>query len=71
MKYFSIILLVVISGCSSQSFSDGVADQVLESVTGKDFSRNAAQCPLIKSQCSDGNYEEWPLENGQTGCACN
>ncbi len=71
MKYFSILAIVIISGCSSQSFSDGVTDQILERVTGKDFSRNEAQCPRIKSNCSGGNYEEWILENGETGCACN
>ena len=71
MKYLSILFILLLSGCSSQSFNDKVTDQILEQVTGKEYSRNGAQCPSIKRQCTGGKYEEWTQENGQIACACN
>ncbi|WP_334061987.1 hypothetical protein [Alteromonas genovensis] len=71
MKYLSILSMLLLSGCSSQSFKDKATDQIFEQVTGKEYSRNAAQCSSVKRQCTDGQYEEWTQENGQKACACN
>jgi len=71
MKYLSILFILLLSGCSSQSFKEQVTDQIFEQATGNEYSRNAAQCPSIKRQCSGGKYEEWTKENGQKACACN
>jgi hypothetical protein len=71
MKYLSISFMLLLSGCSSQSFNDKVTDQIFEQVTGKDYSRNAAQCSSVKRQCTGGKYEEWTQENGKKSCACN
>jgi len=71
MKYLSILLLVLITGCTSQSYSESAADKLLEAITGKEYSRNASQCLRIKNSCQQGSYEEWTLENGKKACACN
>ena len=72
MKYLTfILLLLLLSGCSSRPLHEEIAERVLENVTGTDISYNAASCSLIKSQCSEGNYEEWKQKNGKGACACN
>jgi hypothetical protein len=68
MKHVLIFVIVVSSGCSSQSYVERIQDRALERTTGKIFSRNEAKCPHIKNQCFDGNYEEWVLENGKKAC---
>jgi len=71
MKYIFLIAILLLSGCSSQSSKDQLADIVFEAVTGKDISRNSASCSELKRRCTGGNYEEWPQQNGQIGCVCN
>lgn len=71
MKYISILVLILISGCTSQSFSERTADKVLRAITGQEYSRNSSECLRIKNSCQQGNYTEWLLENGKKACACN
>jgi uncharacterized lipoprotein YajG len=71
MKYLSILALVLLTGCASQSYKNSITDGVVETITGKDYSRNAARCMSIKDQCHSAEYAEWAQENGQIACACN
>jgi len=75
MKYLSLLIIVFISGCSSQPVSHQIADvifgAVFEKVTDTDISHNAASCSNIKRTCSNGNYQEWYQNNGKLACACN
>ncbi len=75
MKYLSLLLVILISGCSSQPFSHQVADvifeQAFEKATNTDISYNASSCPSVKRNCSSGNYQEWYQKDGKKACACN
>jgi|VirMetMinimDraft_7_1064189.scaffolds.fasta_scaffold17488_2 hypothetical protein len=71
MKYLSIVIITVLFGCSSQDFSAQINDPLIEKITGGDYSRNNAQCPAMKRQCPEDQYEEWIQKNGQKACACN
>ncbi|TWX65177.1 hypothetical protein ESZ36_18000 [Colwellia demingiae] len=72
MKYLSLIfILILLSGCSSRSLSEQIAERALEHATGTDISYNGASCPNIKRNCSGGNYEEWYQKDGKLACACN
>ncbi|MGL1957848.1 MAG: hypothetical protein OCD00_11095 [Colwellia sp.] len=71
MKYIYLLVFLLVSGCSSQSLKDQLTDTAIEAITGKDYSRDYAHCPRIKKGCANGNYEEWPQENGKMACACN
>jgi hypothetical protein len=75
MKYLSLLLIILISGCSSQPFSHQVADaifeQTFEKVTNTDISYNASSCPSVKRNCSSGSYQEWYQKGGKKACACN
>ena len=75
MKYLSLLLIILISGCSSQPFSHQVADaifeQTFEKVTNTDISYNASSCPSVKRNCSSGSYQEWYQKDGKKACACN
>jgi hypothetical protein len=71
MKYFPLIILLLITGCSSSSLSHKIAEDIIENMTNTDISYNGANCPNIKHSCSNGNYEEWYQKNGKLACACN
>lgn len=75
MKYLSLLIIILISGCSSQPVSHQIANVILgeifEKVTKTDVSYNAASCPNVKRNCSNGNYQEWYQQNGKKACACN
>lgn len=71
MKYIYVVIILLLSGCSSQSSTGRFHDDILKSVSGNEVSRNPSKCPNIKSQCLGGNYEEWLQQNGQKACACN
>lgn len=72
MKYLYLLLIILLlSSCSSRALTEQIAEQALEHVTGSDISYNGASCPNIKRSCSHGNYEEWYQENGKLACACN
>lgn len=66
-----VLLIILLSGCSSQSFTDNLKDQAVEVISGKSFSRNSSSCPTIKSSCPSNKYEEWVQNNGKIACACN
>lgn len=68
---FCGLVLSVLCGCSSINLKKEITDSVFEKVTGKELSRNASQCPELKRQCGNGNYQEWIQNDGQKGCACN
>ncbi|WP_371185795.1 hypothetical protein [Thalassotalea maritima] len=71
MKYFLILTVFLLSGCSTQNFGNYVAEKVFEKITNTEISHVGASCPNIKRRCSNGNYEEWYQQNGQKACACN
>jgi hypothetical protein len=72
LKYIYLLVIFVLSGCSSQSLKDHLTDTAFEAVTGKEYSRNSSSCPLIKKKCgANGNYQEWYQDNGKLVCACN
>lgn len=72
MKYFYLVCVLLISGCAYHSLEQELQDKTLESITGKNYSRNPASCPRIKQRCgTHGNYQEWYQENGKLACACN
>jgi PBP1b-binding outer membrane lipoprotein LpoB len=75
MKYLSLLIIVLISGCSSQPISHQIADVIFEKTfekaTNTDISYSAASCPNVKRTCSSGNYQEWYQKNGKKACACN
>lgn len=71
MRNLFILLAALTSSCSSQNFSNRATDQVIEAITGKDYSRNSSNCPQIKSNCPSDKYQEWMQNNGQIACACN
>lgn len=68
--YF-ILVLIVISGCSSRAITNQAVDQVIENVTNADISYKGFACPDVKRKCASGNYEKWYQENGKLACACN
>ena len=71
MKFIFLVFLLIMSGCSTQSLKEQIADTTFGAITGSDYSRNPASCPRIRMQCAGGNYEEWIQDNGQLACACN
>ncbi|MGV2872871.1 hypothetical protein [Colwellia sp. E150_009] len=75
MKYLSLLIIILISGCSSQPVSHQVANVILgkvfEKTTSTKISHNASSCPNVKRTCSSGNYQEWYQKNGKKACACN
>ncbi len=71
MKKLSLLILVLLSGCASQSIKEQVEDNLFEAATGKDYSRNPAHCENIKRQCAHQDYAQWIQKNGLIACACN
>jgi hypothetical protein len=71
MKYLSLLLIILISGCSSQQVGNFILSGVFDKATKTEVSHNAASCVNIKRNCSNGNYEEWYQKNGNKSCACN
>ena len=75
MKYFSLLIITLIAGCSSQPVSHQIADvifiEVFKKATDTDISYNAASCPNVKRNCSSGNYQEWYQKSGKKACVCN
>ena len=71
MKYLSLFIVLLVSGCSLRPLNEQVAERVFENITNTDISYNGSDCPNVKRSCSRGNYEEWRQENGKMACACN
>lgn len=75
MKYLFLVIIILISGCSSQPVSHQIVNaifgEVFEKATKKDVSYIAAHCPDVKQNCSNGKYQEWYQQNGKKACACN
>jgi hypothetical protein len=72
LKYLYLSIVILVSGCSSQSLEEQLTDTALEAITGKEYSRNTASCARIEKRCgTHGNYQEWYQDNGKLACACN
>ena len=72
MKYlYSLLIILLLSSCSSRPLSEQIVGSVLERVTNTDISYNGANCPNIRRSCSASGYEEWYQKDGKLACACN
>ncbi len=71
MKYLPLLLIILISGCSSQQVGNFILGGVFDKATKTEVSHNAASCVNVKRNCSNGNYEEWYQKDGNKSCACN
>jgi hypothetical protein len=64
VETFYLLLLMILSACSSINIKKEITDGIFEKVTGKEISRNVSQSPELKRQCVRGNYEKWIQRDG-------
>jgi hypothetical protein len=71
MKKAFFPLVLLISGCSSQSFSERTKSVVMSNLSKSEVYYSTTSCELLSNRCKSSEFSQWMQDNNEIACSCN